>query len=318
MTVPWKPAKTATPEQTKRAVELLQSGEWAEGKVWPDPSDPDVQYRAARHPNYGKPGTHPGVEVWTRVAESPHAIVATTSSSDRERVLDEFEKRGWPRAEADAMVAIESAWDPTARNKQGFGGLIGFGPWLQKKWGVYPVWEKRPTIAGQVELVGRYLDEAVTKKWRVPGDTYLTGAAPSYIGAPDWQVVYKRGSKAWEQNPGWRGPDGEITAGSIRAVVLRKMKRMASAPSGGEPTASPKGPAVVPSCPPSGSESQAPGSGTSSRARAGAAIASAVAAVGSALAAAMGNPWLIGGLVLALVVLVAFALWLVARERRKP
>ena len=315
--MPWRPAKTATPAQTKRAVELLRSGEWAEGKVWPDPSDPNVQYRAARHPNYdGKPGTHPGVEVWTLAPET--SLVVTTSASDRARVLDEFEKRGWPRAEADAMVAIESGWDPTAKNKQGFGGLIGFAPWLQKKWGVWPIWEKRPSIAGQVEFVARYLDEAVSKKWRVPGDTYLTGAAPSYIGAPDYQVVYKRGSKAWEQNPGWRGPDGEITAGSIRAVVLRKMKRMASAPSapGGEPTASPKEPAAVPSCPPShGSDSLAPGSGTSSHARAGAAIASAIAAVGSALAAALDNPRVVFALVLTLVVLAAFALYLARRKR---
>lgn len=320
--MPWRPAKTATSDQTERAVLLLRSGEWADGKVWSDPNDPKVQYRAARHPNYGKPGTHPGVEVWLDVdiPEGETTIVRVTPHDARARVLDEFARRGWPRDEADAMVAIESGWDAKARNKQGFGGLIGFSPALQRRWGVYPIWEKCPTVESQVEYVGRYLDEEVRKPWRVPGDTYLTGAAPSYIGAPDWQIIYKRGGKAWEQNPGWRGSDGEITAGSIRGVLLRKMARMKASggksppPAGGEPSASPKGeepvPPLAPSC--SSSDSVPP---TSSRARAGAAVASAVGAISGALGAATNNPWLLGGLVLAVLVLCALlALWLYRRK----
>lgn len=235
----WYPKRNPSPDEVQKATQLLGPG-WHLGLL---AQDGNTQYRGARHPNYhGKPGTHPGVEVWTRNPEEgvhdprqPSSDKFTpwkpdparrASPEEKNLVLAEFEKRGWPRAEADAMIWTESGWDPTARNKQRFGGLIGFAPWLQKKWGVYPVWNL--SAAQQAPLVGRYLDEVVPKgrHWTKPGDTYLTGAAPSFIGAPDNKIIYPRGSKAWEQNPGWRGPDGEITAGSIRAVVMRKVNKL--------------------------------------------------------------------------------------------
>jgi len=240
----WVPAKSATRAQQQRAVELLRSPEWKLGLI---SEEGGVQYHGAYHPNYpnqqpdlaAPAGMHRGVEVWVERDVIPTTGVTTAmtapwkpdpsrtaSAEERELVLAEFEKRGWPRDEASAMVSIESGWDATARNVQRFGGLIGFSPSIQKKWGVFPVWETHPTAAQQAPLVGRYLDEAVSKKWRYPGDTYMTGAAPSYVGAPDDTVVYPRGGKAWEQNPGWRPPDGgDITAGSIRATLLRKLKK---------------------------------------------------------------------------------------------
>lgn len=235
----WRPANTATPSQAMRAKELLQSsladGSWADGKVLVE--EGGVQFRAAYHPNSPGPGVHPGVEVWVQgssTAKVETGLVAPwrpnpanrASPEEREMVLAEFEKRGWPRDEADAMVSIESGWDPTARNKQGFSGLIGFGPWFVKRWGLPgPIWQM--TAAQQAPLVGRYLDEATGgKRWRYPGDTYMTGAAPAFIGAPDSTVVYPKGGKAWEQNPGWRPPGGgDITAGSIRATLLRRLSK---------------------------------------------------------------------------------------------
>lgn len=242
----WVPAKTATQAQTKRAQELLRSA-WKLGLI---SEEGGVQYHGAFHPNYpnqppdpaAPPGQHRGVEVWVEKDVIPTTGVTTAmtapwtsdpqaSDQERELVLAEFEKRGWPRDEANAMVAIESTWRATARNVQKFGGLIGFSPTLQKKWNVFPIWEKLPTAAQQAPYVGRYLDEVVTKKWRVPGDTYMTGAAPSFVGASDSTVVYPKGSKAWEQNPGWRPPDdGDITAGSIRATLLRKLKKGGAGP----------------------------------------------------------------------------------------
>lgn len=244
----WHPARTATQSQADRAMQLLKSsladGSWAPGAVLAEESG--VQYRANWHPNKTGSGQHQGVEVWLPEAQAT-AMTAPwkplpenrATPEQRELVLAEFEKRGWPRHEADAMVAIESAWDPTARNKQGFGGLIGFSPKLQKDWGVHPVWNLN--AAQQAPLVGKYLD-MVGKKWRVPGDTYLTGAAPAFVGAADGHVIYPQGSKAWEQNPGWRPPDGgDITAGSIRATLLRKLAKGG----GYSPTASPKAAASV-------------------------------------------------------------------------
>jgi hypothetical protein len=228
----WHPAHTATQEQSERAMELLKESlyrhTWEPGKVLAEESG--VQYRANWHPNKSGTGQHQGVEVW--LPESGGAAMTApwkpdpknrASAEERELVLAEFVKRGWPREEADAMIAIESGWDPTARNVQQFGGLIGFSPKLQRDWHVFPVWNL--SAAQQAPLVGKYLD-GVGKHWRVPGDTYLTGAAPAYVGAPDAQVIYPHGSKAWEQNPGWRPPDGgSITAGSIRATLLRRLAK---------------------------------------------------------------------------------------------
>lgn len=239
----WHPARSATQEQSERAMQLLKSsvadGSWAPGAVLAEENG--VQYRANWHPNHNGPGQHQGVEVWlpqasetTMTAPWKPNPANRASAEERELVLAEFEKRGWPRDEANAMVSIESGWDPTARNSMNFGGLIGFAPWLQKKWGVYPVWNL--SAAQQAPLVGRYLDENVSKKWRVPGDTYMTGAAPSFVGAPDDTVVYPKGSKAWAANKGWWPPDGgDITAGSIRATLLRRL-----AQGGAGPTPTPK------------------------------------------------------------------------------
>jgi len=41
-------------------------------------------------------------------------------------------------------------------------------------------------------------------------------AAPAHTNKPDDFIVYKKGSKAFKQNHGWIGDDGEITVGSIK------------------------------------------------------------------------------------------------------
>ena len=265
----WKPAKSATPAQQQRAVELLRTA-WQLGLIV---EEGGVQYHGAYHPNYpgqqpdlaAPDGMHRGVEVWVQdsgVSDTQPAVQAgpwkpdpknRASEAERELVLAEFEKRGWPRDEANAMVSIESGWDPSARNVQGFSGLIGFGPWFVKRWGLTkPIWQM--SAAEQAPLVGRYLDEATGgKRWRYPGDTYMTGAAPAYIGASDSTVVYARGTKAWEQNPGWRPPGGgDITAGSIRATLLRRLSK-----GGGGALPPPKDPSTIPA-PPSPSDSPLP------------------------------------------------------------
>lgn len=333
----WKPKRTATRDQAERAMALLRSGDWHLGKVWEDPNDPNVQYRAAMHPNHGgKPGEHPGVEVWERMSGPaqlpPVTTPPSTGSPEKEAVLREFEKRGFPRDEADAMVQVESGWNPASKNKQGFSGLIGFsprfgpgpGPQYKNQWHLSkPIVQH--SILEQAPLVGRYLDETVVamgKRWRVPGDTYLTGAAPSYVGAPDATIVYKRSSdpkSPYMQNPGWRGPDGEITAGSIRAVALRQMARARR--KAGEPTATPKADETeslplpdVPTPHSSGSVSSAPPSG-SSRGKLGGALAGALAGIAAALQAAINNPYVTIALVTALAMVLAVAIFFWSKRR---
>lgn len=240
MSTNWHPATTATHEQTLRANELLHAtlaaGTWREGVL---AEEGGVQYRGAYHPNANGSGRHPGVEVWLPEASPMAKTTNVATDHERELVLAEGEKRGWPRAELDAAISIESGWNPSAHNVQKFGGLIGFSPGFARQHVGSPEALWSLSIAQQAPLVGKYFD-GVAKRWRVPGDTYLALAAPAFVGAPDSTIVYKRGTKAWEQNPGWRGPDGEITAASIRGLVLRRMAKGVSHPAPPkEPTGSP-------------------------------------------------------------------------------
>jgi hypothetical protein len=147
------------------------------------------------------------------------------TEAERATVLAEFTRRGWPELEALHAVQIESGWDPAAHHPvTKAGGLIGFMPFIMKRlgWPAGPEAFWRLSAAAQAPYVGKYLD-LTGKRWRVPGDTYVALAAPAHVGEPDHVIVYPRGTKAWELNPGWRGPGGEITVGSIRQTLLRRM-----------------------------------------------------------------------------------------------
>jgi hypothetical protein len=150
------------------------------------------------------------------------------TEAERRIVLAEGVRRGWPAEELDAAIAIESGWNPAAHHPvTRAGGLIGFMPFIMAKlgWTAGPEAFWRLSAAEQAPFVGRYFD-LVGVHWTQPGDTYVALAAPKYVGAPDGTEVYPRGSKAWQLNPGWRDPlTGLITAGSIRRVLLRKMRR---------------------------------------------------------------------------------------------
>ena len=70
----------------------------------------------------------------------------------------------------------------------------------------------------QMDLYSKYLD-----RWGYDGTQTLglLQAAPAFAKSPPETVVYKRGSKAWDQNAGWRSKDasgkkmGPITVDSI-------------------------------------------------------------------------------------------------------
>lgn len=150
---------------------------------------------------------------------------AVVSAEDKAVVLDEFERRGWPRAEADSVIARESGWDTRSLNpKTQAAGLIQMMPRNPNVlalvgWNSGPQAFAMLTAPEQAPYIGRYLDR-VSRKWRVPGDTYLAIFAPSFVGAPDDEVIFPEYSKAWIQNPGLRdGPTGPITAGSVRRKV---------------------------------------------------------------------------------------------------
>lgn len=223
----WKAKAKPTQAEVKRAGEWLK--DWKLGVL---EEVEHIQYRGAWHPNYNGPGEHHGVEVWTDIPKDQYGYkptkdnVATTSNAERELVLAEGEKRGYPADELDAVIQVESGWNPAARNPvTDASGLIQFMPFTLKAlgWTEGTAEFRKLTSAEQAPWVGKYFDD-VADRWKYPGDTYLVVAAKGYVGRADSTVVYAKGSKAWEQNKGWRPADGgDITAGSIRAVILGKI-----------------------------------------------------------------------------------------------
>ena len=155
-------------------------------------------------------------------------VIAT--EAERAAVIAAAVQHGFPAEEVNAAVSIESGWRAGSYHPVSKAvGLIGFMPFILRKLGYSGSPESFGNLSAgeQAPWVGKYFAHHAGR-WRVPGDTYLALAAPAFLGSPDSRIAYPKGGKAWEINPGWRGPDGEITVGSIRAVLLRKMRRLAA------------------------------------------------------------------------------------------
>lgn len=148
----------------------------------------------------------------------------TADDASRAAILDAWEARGYPRDEASRAVAAESGWHAGALNCQEgrgvAGGLVQMIAGVLRHFGFNgtPAQFASLSAAEQVPYIVKMI--ARYPRWQVPGDAHLALAAPAFVGAPDETVVYDVGTAAWEQNPGLRdGPDGPITAGSIRRTV---------------------------------------------------------------------------------------------------
>lgn len=166
------------------------------------------------------------------MSRSPSSAPAVTPE-ERQRVVDELAKLGWPAAEVVHAFAIESGWRPSSLNPSTFAaGLAQLMPSNLAKLGFRP--DLPRAARGRAFAALSALEQLPTIRaffarlpsWRVPGDTYVAMAASGFVGAPDNRIVYPQGSKAWYQNPSWRPADnGSITAGSIRNVLLKRMVR---------------------------------------------------------------------------------------------
>ena len=119
------------------------------------------------------------------------------------------------------VIEVESNWNPAARNeKSDASGLIQFTTETAKGLGTTTAELRGMSRQQQAPYVQAYFDK-VNKIAIEPGDVYLMVAAPGFVGKRDFEVVYPVGSKAWEQNPGWRtANDGPVTVGKIRAVGI--------------------------------------------------------------------------------------------------
>ncbi len=117
------------------------------------------------------------------------------------------------------VMGPESGGSASARNPEsGATGLIQFLPSVARGLGTTTDELAGMSSSEQLPYVMKYLSDRGVTSDSPQSDYVLAVAAPAFIGRPAHAVVYRKGTKAWEQNPGWRPADGgDITVGSIQA-----------------------------------------------------------------------------------------------------
>ena len=135
--------------------------------------------------------------------------------------LKSMEERypGLTEGEVFKIIDGESAFDPKAVSEAKAAGLFQMMPDSLAELGFtsQELLDMEPT-----EQLGVY--EQYLKRWDYDGSYGLgiVQAAPAYRKSAPETVVYKKGSAAWKQNPGWRSSnDGPITKRSIEAYYGR-------------------------------------------------------------------------------------------------
>lgn len=120
---------------------------------------------------------------------------------------------GLTEREVFKIIEGESNYNPTAKSKAGAVGLFQMMEEPLAELGFTPEEVMAMAPAEQLAVYSGYL-----KRWGYDGSFGLgiVQAAPAYRNASPDTVVYKKGSKEWKQNPGWRSRNnGDITKRSI-------------------------------------------------------------------------------------------------------
>lgn len=138
--------------------------------------------------------------------------------SELNRVSDKY---GRPVEEFMRVIKGESSFNPVAQHpKSKATGLFQFIPSTAEMLGTDVNSIKQMSPAEQVRLYDKYLD-----RFGYKGDNALgiMQGAPAYANRSANTVVYRTGTKAWEQNPGWRdGSGGPITVASMNRYYERQ------------------------------------------------------------------------------------------------
>jgi len=116
------------------------------------------------------------------------------------------------------MIERESSFDTRALNtSSGASGLFQFIPKTARSLGTSTFKIRRMSADKQLALYSNYMEKWIGAGNTVKGKLALLQAAPAYANAANDTVVYKKNTKAWKNNKGWR-PDngGDITVGSIK------------------------------------------------------------------------------------------------------
>jgi len=127
-----------------------------------------------------------------------------------------------------AAMAFESAetFSPSIQNKQsGATGLIQFMPKTAKGLGTTTDALAAMTDVEQLDFVAAYLKPFKGKMTSL-SDVYMTILLPSAVGKPEAFVLFKQGTKAYEQNKLLDiNKDGEITKNEAASFVQKKLTK---------------------------------------------------------------------------------------------
>lgn len=167
-----------------------------------------------------------GVVLWL-VRRATHTDAAEVPLAQvRKDLFEVFAARGWPQAEVDRVIRIESGWRPGAVNSETHAvGLTQFLPSYLPRLGFLAGWQTyaRLSAAEQIPYIKRWLARS-PRGSGIPGDTYVLFAAPKFVGMPGDTIAYPVNSPGWKANPLWREPgDGPVTVAALRKVLLSRM-----------------------------------------------------------------------------------------------
>lgn len=157
-----------------------------------------------------------GGESATRMEQA----VSLTEDPEFMDKLDEMKaKYDLTESEVFNIIRGESGFNPKAQNKNSkAAGLFQFIPATAKSLGTTTGAILKMTPAEQLEVYDRYLTQY---DYRGEG-LGIIQAAPALRHKDQDEIIYAKGTKAWEQNPGWRDAEGNITRRSINNYYQRQ------------------------------------------------------------------------------------------------
>ena len=168
----------------------------------------------------GEESVESAVATETYREESSNGIKTSAVGLDQDQAFQtklaemQIKYPGLEKQQLYAIISGESGFNTAAYNPtSGASGLFQFVPGTANGLGYTTSQIRNMSPTQQLEVYDKYLANAKYKG----GDLGIIQAAPKYYGRGDNFEVYKRGTKAYAQNPPWRGPDGKITVGSINA-----------------------------------------------------------------------------------------------------
>ena len=141
------------------------------------------------------------------------------AKDELEKIYKDF---GVDEREVFSIFKGESNFDTRAFNASGAVGLFQVIPKTAKDLGTTVKKIHDMSAKEQVSLYHSYL--SMYKRYgNLKGRLGILQAAPAKAGKKMNEPIYDKGSKAWEQNPGWRtSNDGPITIASISDYYARK------------------------------------------------------------------------------------------------